>query len=180
MNTNQLISQVDLEDATFYLLTSSSIERYIRLSKKIASQSALISQIHDHPEFIEAVLMRARILSQQVLILEKRDVAEFELSVLLPVLARTASPVVDEILLTLALSDRSSAAWVSALARTLRSERPSDRDIRQHFAERSFIETAATDNFVLDQHQILIEPALGIHCFKEMVSESDETFHLAA
>ena len=180
MSENALLSQEELEDAAFYLLTCSTVERYLRMAKSLALKVSLIGQLHSDPGLLETILARARTLRKQMLNSTKREAGEFELAVLLSILAQTASSQVNEDLLTLALWDRPPMAWISALARNLRSERSCDEDLIQHFVKDSSLEAGRTKNSADDDSIPLFDFSLTTSSPEKMVGQLDEPLPIAA
>jgi len=133
MKDTSFLSTEELENAAFYLLTSSSVERYVRIAKNIATQSGVSAQLQANSDLAMPLLVRARQLWRRILLNACRDVPEFELAVLLPVLAKTALPEVSDFLLSLASIDRHNCAWISALARRLCQERPTNVDLAKGY-----------------------------------------------
>ncbi len=115
-------------DVAFGLLTSSSMQRYIRIAREAAASFG--SAVSATPEEWPTVVERAARLWRQLLRSDKREPEEAELVVLLVALSRTALDGVDDLLAKVALADRQPASWVSALARTLRQERATT-DVRK-------------------------------------------------
>ena len=119
MSQSPLFSRDELADSAFELLASSSVERYIRLAKGAADRSYLHSRLRQEPHVLGSALDRAQVLWKELLCSERREAAEFELAMLLPLLARASEPAVDGLLLRLATADRPNVAWSAALARRL-------------------------------------------------------------
>jgi hypothetical protein len=125
MTVRSLFSQEELADAVFTLLTSSSIERYARMAEQAALQAQLREQLHMKPQLIPDLIRRANELRRTMLRSAQRDVSEVELAVLLMMLAPTAAPAVDQLLLDLSIVNWPAVAWISGLARRLLQERRS-------------------------------------------------------
>jgi hypothetical protein len=118
------VMQLDeLSDAAYALLTASSLGRYIQVAKQVASRSKLRHSLASQPERISRLVSEARHAWRGVLATSERDVFEWELGILLPILAQTAVPEIDGLLRAISLSERQNAAWLGALARRLVHER---------------------------------------------------------
>ena len=133
MNSESFLSNDELEEAAFYLLTCSSIERYLRMAKQVAGQSKLSDRIRINPELIVSVIDRARETFKSILSTDRRDIPEFELAVLLCILTHVSAGEVDNLLLALSLADAPNIAWIRGLARKLRLERASNTDFTLQF-----------------------------------------------
>lgn len=119
-----LVTQEHLADAAFDLLTSSGIERYVRMAKRAAIRAELRERaLRDE---IDAVQMFTRSVElwSGLALLSSRGESETELAILITALS-TVGPkeLVDVLLMALAIEQRPSLAWIAALARKLRSER---------------------------------------------------------
>jgi hypothetical protein len=123
MTSSALFSQGELADAAFALLTSSSLERYARMAQRAAMQAHLREQLRMNPEMIPELIGQANALRRALLRSAQRDVSEVELAMLLALLARSAAPAIDRLLLDLSVVDRPAVAWVSGLARLLQERR---------------------------------------------------------
>lgn len=119
MSQSPLFSRDELAESAFELLTSSSVERYIRLAKGAADRSSLRLRLRQEPHILHSALDRAQVLWRELLCSEHREAGEFELAMLLPLLANASEPAVDGLLLRLATADRPNVAWPAALARRL-------------------------------------------------------------
>jgi hypothetical protein len=128
MTAATLFTTEELANAAFDLLTSSTLERYARKAQEAAWGSRLVSKIRENPFLIPQLLDTARRLWRSLLCSVQRDVPEVELALLLSLLARTADPRVDPLLIDLSLIDRGPVTWISALARRLLGERTSNTE----------------------------------------------------
>lgn len=126
MTANLLFSREELADAAFYLLSSSSPGRYIRMAKRAAMRSQLRARVKQNPDMLLDLVDHARRLWEKLLASEQRDIPEFELATILPILAQTAVPEVDGFLIALSLVDKPTTAWIAMLARKLFQERASN------------------------------------------------------
>ena len=143
MMDEPLLSQHELAKAAFGLLTSSSIERYVRIAQD--SAAGLVEKLQPVPLRWQCVLDRANRLWQEAVRGTRRESSEVELAVLLSALAQTAIPNVDRLLATVSLIDRPPVAWLSALARNLRMHRSATLTIgRPTNIRGSVINSAAT------------------------------------
>jgi hypothetical protein len=123
VTVSAFVSADELSGATFSLLTASSGGRYIQMAKEGAARSTFRRWLARNPERIPDVLAHARTLWRAVLETSERDVPEWELAIVLPILAQTAGHETDLLLRAVALSERRNAAWLAALARRLLHER---------------------------------------------------------
>ena len=112
--------------AAFELLSSSSIERYVRVADYFAAtpELRLLLEVSDigPADLLNEADARWRTLTRA----RQREPQEVELALLLGLLATSASPDVDAFLTRLALHDRLPLAWSSAHARELLRRRPSN------------------------------------------------------
>lgn len=148
---SDFISEEFLGHAAFMLLSSSSIDRYIRTAKSLSFASQL-KQYLDLSIFTDDDLLKeADSLWRQILQKDKRDIPEIKLAILLPLAAEFASDKASNILLDIALQDRSPASWVSALARHLFNNRRTNIEFREEVKTLSIIsfssEMAQTANY---------------------------------
>jgi len=125
-----LISEEALKEAAFLLLTSSSIERYVRLSKTSFATQELRRALTIGAVTAPMLIERADRLWRQLLQVKQRDLPEVELATILATLAITAVPEVSKLLERISLIDGPSVAWISALARRLLQERPTNQDFK--------------------------------------------------
>jgi hypothetical protein len=123
---SDVLAKPELEEAASYLLTSSTVSRYIRLAREVANRSTLAAQLRSDPDFSSRLAMYARERWLELSSSPQRDVQEVELAIILPLLARAPLPSVEALLSDVGLSVRPSAAWIGALARHLISERPTN------------------------------------------------------
>ena len=176
MNIEPLLSREELEDAAFYLLTCSSIERYVRMAKRVAAQSGLSDRVSTDPRLIHTLIDYARELWKKILSTTRRDISELELAVLLPILARTGVREVEYLLLALSLVDHTNAAWISGLARRLRLECASNRDL--YIGSRLVPKEIVTHNLAASVDTLLLARELCIVYPKNKVSQMDQAFEL--
>jgi len=123
------LSEQELSDAAFYLLTSSSTSRYLFVARQAAESSQLKQLILSSPHLLPELVERARSLWSVLLKGQERDASEVELAIVITILAETAEPEVDGLLQYFSIVDRSSSVWIAALARKLLQQRPSNMDI---------------------------------------------------
>jgi hypothetical protein len=126
MITSAVFSQEELADAAFALLTSSSLERYARMAHQAAVRTCLHEQLRMNPQLIPDLIRQTKARWRALLCGDRRDVPEVELAILLTLLAPTAAPAVDQLLIDLSIVDRPAVAWIAGLARRLLQERRSN------------------------------------------------------
>ncbi len=122
MKLLETILQDELSNAAFYLLSSSTINRFIRTAKKLASDSALSKLIKQQPALIPLIVNEVKQTWRSFILISSRNEIEIYLALSLPVLSETASPDVQELLKQIGLSTQPSASWIAALARDLREK----------------------------------------------------------
>lgn len=128
--TRSLVNRELLARTAFELLASSSLDRYAAMAKRAAASSLIPALVRSEPESLPRVIRRANVLWAELLKSGQRDVPEFELAIILCVLAPTGDMRARDFLTALSLADRGNATWISALARRLRQENPSNRFLR--------------------------------------------------
>ena len=121
-----MFEQNEVAETAFWLLTSSSVERYVRMAKQAAWRIQSHHQFVIHPERMRQLVTLARNRWECLLGSTQRDTPEVELAILLCMLAQNAAPEVDGLLLAVAIVDRPGVAWIAALARRLLQERASN------------------------------------------------------
>lgn len=121
-----MFDQNEVAETAFWLLTSSSVDRYVRMAKQAALRIQSRHQFVIHPQRIRQLITVARERWEYLLGSAQRDTPEVELAVLLCMLAQTAAPEVDGLLFAMAIVDRSAVAWIAALARRLLQDRASN------------------------------------------------------
>src|SRR4051812_18076163 len=126
----KLLNEADLREGAFMLLSCSSLTRYARMAKVLAQTSGLRRRIESGEVTLSVALRYAEDSWQKLLQKEQRDVEEVELAAIITALAHSASEQISAFLIRLAMIDRASVSWVSALARRLYQERPTNQDIR--------------------------------------------------
>ena len=115
-----LIAESVAADATFQMLASSTIKRYLHVAREIAERAGLIAAIRTSPEMAALGFDRARALWNAVSRSDNRTSEEFELALLLVGLIDGQYEPAESLLLQIASSPDSSAVWTIALARRLR------------------------------------------------------------
>ena len=124
MNTTALFAEQELAEAAFDLLTSTSVDRYVRMAKQAAQRSKLSDRLRVEPTIIPEMLQHAKGLWRTLRGSTQRDVPEVELAILLALLAETGLRDIDSLLVDLSLVDSPTVAWIGALARRLLHARP--------------------------------------------------------
>jgi hypothetical protein len=119
-----LIAEPDLADATFQLLASSTIKRYLRVACEAADRSGLSTVVRATPGIASQALDRARVLWNVVSGSDRRIPEEFELALLLIGLSDGQYEPAETLLLQIASSPDASATWTIALAKRLRQLGP--------------------------------------------------------
>ena len=127
--TEPFLSQGELEQAAFELLTCSSISRYVRQAKNEAARSRVFRTLQVQPQLAKRIITRIRELRRALVKRKQRDVPEIEMAVLLAGLSRTAFREVDELLVEIGLLETPVFSLLSALSRILRQERPTSISI---------------------------------------------------
>lgn len=122
-----LFSETLLAEAAFDLLTSSTLERYIRMATRAVLHAQQQPNWQYNAQHIPNLVTHARSLWRQLLQRGQRDVPEVELALLLTLLAQSASPDIDDLLVICALTDHPAVTWLAALARRLLRDRASNK-----------------------------------------------------
>jgi hypothetical protein len=123
-----LIAESVLADATFQLLASSTIKRYLRVARETADRGDLITAILTTPGAAGQALDRARTLWTAVSCADTRIPEEVELALLLVGLIDGRYEPAEGLLLQIASSPDARATWTIALARRLRHLGPLLKD----------------------------------------------------
>lgn len=117
-----LVPQPQLESLAFDLLTSSSLDRYVRMVQRAASSSKLSEALAVDDGTVErAVAARIDKLLGAIASASSRLPAEVELMLLLGLLARSGAAVAEPLLRRAALMPNPAARWVAGAARILLS-----------------------------------------------------------
>ena len=137
-HTSPILTEKELSQAAFDLLTSSSIKRYSHFAQQHGDD--LAARIHDaesiakEVESIQDVILRAQALQREVATAQERDVQEVELAVLLATLVRVypnGLPV-EDLLHSCTDMKAEGARWVAALASRLFVVIGSNRETSTH------------------------------------------------
>jgi hypothetical protein len=139
-----LIAESFVADATFQMLASSTIRRYLRVAREIAERAGLVAAIRTTPEIARQALDRARALWHAVSSAETRIPEEFELGLLLVGLIDGQHEPAEALLLQIASSPDALATWSIALARRLRQLGPLLKDEREQLDKELTAVLAAT------------------------------------
>lgn len=119
------ISDHDLNEAAFRLLSSSSVARYRDMAESMAQRVFRTELCVDQDSF-QARVTEATDLWSQIVGDRVRSLQEVRLAVILCSIAQAPGTSVDVLVKTIALSDPPQALWLSALARDLLRTRPSN------------------------------------------------------
>lgn len=172
MTSRTLVPLGELNDAAFALLTTSSLGRYIRTAKEAATRSTLRRWLGREPERIPDILAHARTSWRAVLDTTERDVPEWELAIVLPILARTAGSEVDGLLQTVAVSERPNAAWLAALARRLLQERAENQSGAGPWRGSTEARPASVENHADSRRERLLRTdGLSAHSSEDQASQ---------
>ena len=117
------IEESVLRDGAFLLLTSSSVDRYVRVAKSLAHSSELREYLQAGRLDVEHLIAHARELRGNLNGKKQREIEEVELAIVLAVLATNASEEVSDLLIESSLNDQQPLTWISALARRLYQQR---------------------------------------------------------
>lgn len=139
-----LIAEPFVADATFQMLASSTIKRYLRVAREIAERAGLVTAVRTEPETASQALGRARLLWNVVSSSDTRVPEEFELALLLVGLIDGQYEPAEALLLQLASSPDAPATWSVALARRLRQLGPLLKDEREQLDKELTAVLAAT------------------------------------
>jgi hypothetical protein len=112
--------------AAFALLSASSLGRYVRAARELASDSEVTRRLSLNDVSTTALLVLAGRLLAALAVQAQRHEEEVDLALLLCIVSTSADPVVDGFLNQVGMSARPSLAWVSALSRALYTERASN------------------------------------------------------
>jgi hypothetical protein len=124
-----LLTEEFLSEGVFMLFTCSSLTRYVRMAKLLAQTSGLRARIESGQVTFPDTLKRAEELWREMLRSKERELAEVELAAILAAVAEASIADVSDLLTRISLIDRPSVTWVSALARRLYQDRPTNHDI---------------------------------------------------
>lgn len=117
-----------LNKAAFALLSSSSVHRYVRIAKSLATSSPLRSNLDSNKVTVQHLIEYAQELWSEALSQKQRGISEVELAVIVSTLSETSLEEVDELLIRMAILDSPPISWIAALARQLCQERVSNQD----------------------------------------------------
>jgi hypothetical protein len=117
------IEEALLSEATFQLLASSTLRRYLRVAREYAGKAGLERRAALEAAFAEAGVERARQLYEAVRGAERRPAEEAELALLLVTLSDARAPV-DDLLLRLSEDRSPGLGWLRSLAERLRKAGP--------------------------------------------------------
>jgi len=118
-NWPYLLEESVLGQATLMLLSSSTVNRYIRLAKRLAESSDLKRKLELGLITSDELLEHADNLWRFVVESKERDLPEIELALILPIVSRFATEKAIEMLLRISVYDKTPAIWISTLARDL-------------------------------------------------------------
>lgn len=153
-----LIAESVIADATFQMLASSTIKRYLRVAREIAECAGLIAAIRTSPEAAPRALDRARTLWNAVSSADHRTPEEFELALLLVALIDGQYEPAESLLLQIASSPDSPAMWTIALAKRLRQlGAPLKEEREQLDKELTTVLTGATAGPCIDDPRLRVE-----------------------
>jgi hypothetical protein len=139
-----LIAEPFIADATFQMLASSTIKRYLRVAREIAERAGLVTAIRTELAVASQALGRARSLWNAVSSSDTRILEEFELALLLVGLIDGQYEPAEALLLQIASSPDTLATWSVALARRLRQFGPLLKDEREQLDKELTVVLAAT------------------------------------
>lgn len=153
-----LIAESFIADATFQMLASSTIKRYLRVAREIAERAGLAAEIHTNPDIASQALERARALWNTVSSADTRIPEEFELGLLLIGLIDGPHEPAESLLLQIASSPDAPAAWTVALAKRLRQLGPLLKDEQEQLdKELSAVLSTATAGPCTDDPKLRVE-----------------------
>lgn len=122
-----LLPENFLGQAAFMLLSSSTLNRYIRVAKSLAQSSTIRRNLELNLITVQDLINHADYLWRLVLKSRQRDIPEVELATILPIIANFATDEASEFLMRLSILDQPPATWISALARQLLNHRPANQ-----------------------------------------------------
>lgn len=130
-----IISEALLERAAFEFLSSSSPSRYVRRAQYLGGLARLKEKV-DSGEITPA-MARNWVLDRWrfVLTAQQRGREEIELALVLPTLGQRSDEWVQALLRAMSVSDAPGAAWISALARSIRKRRSENTMIERPTSE---------------------------------------------
>jgi hypothetical protein len=153
-----VIEESVIADASFQMLASSTIKRYLRVAREIATRAGLITAARTSPETAARALDRARTLWNNVSRADDRIPEEFELGLLLVALIEGQHEPAEALLLQIASSPDALATWTVALAKRLRQLGPPLKDEREQLdREVAAILAGATADPCGDDPRLLVE-----------------------
>ncbi len=117
-----------LGESAIMLLASSSLNRYVRIAKTLATASPLRLKLEGGRLTIQDLLIHADSLWRRILNSRERDLPEVELAVILPIVADLATDEAADLLIRVSMQDQVPAAWISALARHLFQQRATNEE----------------------------------------------------
>jgi len=126
-----LIAEPFIADATFQMLASSTIKRYLVVARETVERAGLVTVVRTEPERASQVLDRARTLWNVVSSADTRIPEEFELALLLVGMIDGQYEPAESLLLQIASSPDTPATWSVALAKRLRQLGPLLKDERE-------------------------------------------------
>jgi hypothetical protein len=99
------------------------------MAKLLAQTSGLRARIESGQLALPDVRERAEKLWREMLRSKEREIAEIELAAILAAIAEAPAVGVSDLLSQISLIDRTPVTWISALARRLYQERPTNQEI---------------------------------------------------
>ena len=121
-----LLDKVSLQDGAFDLFTCSTLDRYVRMAKQISVSSGLHARLTSNELTLDAIMARANRLWQDARKIQQRGLEEVELAVILATISRYTADTVAKLVDQISLTDNPAVTWISALARRLRHENPTN------------------------------------------------------
>jgi hypothetical protein len=130
MSNNECVLSEDiLREGAFLLLSSSSMNRYLRMAQGLARASSLQARLDIEELSVRDLVARAKWLWRELLSRNQRDVPEIELAIILAALTDNTAIEVSDLLVLVSLNDRPPVTWISALARRLYQSRAENEEI---------------------------------------------------
>jgi hypothetical protein len=130
VNGESYLSETQMQDGAFLLLSSSSLDRYARMANLLAQP--ILGRLREEPDSANRAVERSRRLLQELLLAGTRDLPEVELAALLAALSQTGIREVGKLLDEVGLLDAAPVLWISALARRLRQARVTTVSMNVH------------------------------------------------
>jgi hypothetical protein len=175
-----LLTEESLHEGAFMLLTCSSLTRYVRMAKLLAQTSGLRARIESGQVTFPDTLKRAEELWREMLRSKERELAEVELAAILAAIAQASIADVSDLLTRISLIDRPSVTWVSALARRLYQERPTNQEVTLS-AQRDWPrEVSRTNSSTCMLEYDAGQPESGVRYTLGRLSSEDEELDIAA